>query len=88
MLVYAKGENEVLRVCDIRAQVNDQLTTLDFGKRLWQLFRILISGTLNSFRQKAGEAVDEIMKAIDCRVSDFFIQALQLDTFTLQMEHD
>jgi len=87
MLVYAKNENEALRVFDIRSQVQDQLTTLDFAKRLWQLFRALISGTLDQFTDKIGETTDEIMKAIDHRVSDFFIQALQLDTFTLQMEY-
>jgi len=88
MLVYEKGENETSRVCDVRAQVKDQITTLDFGKRLWQLFRALIHEVLDNFRQKTGEAVDEIMEQIDRRISGFFIQALQLDEFTLKMEYD
>ena len=50
MLLYAKRENDELRVCDIRAQMKDQLTTLDFAQRLWQLFRALISGTIDTFR--------------------------------------
>lgn len=88
MLVYAKGEDKVLRVCDIRSQVQDQLTTLDFAKRLWQLFSALINGTLEGFKKTIGETTEEIMKAIDNRVSNFFIQALQLDVFTLQREFE
>ncbi len=88
MLVYARIENEALRVCDLRSQVKDQMTTLDFGKRLWQLFSALIRGTLDEFRLEIGDVADEIIKAINSRVNDFFIQALQLDTFTLQLEHE
>ena len=88
MLVYAKSEYEELRVCDIRSQVQDQLTTLSFAKRLWQLFRAIISGTLEDLRNKFGNSTDTIMSEIDNRVNDFFRQALQLDTFTLKMEFD
>ena len=88
MLVYARYENEALRVCDIRSRVQDQFTTLDFAKCLWQLFRALISDALEGFSQKLGGTTDVIMQAIDDRVHDFFIQALQLGTFTLKMEFE
>ena len=86
MLLYAKRENEELRVCDIRAQMKDQLTTLDFAQRLWQLFRSLISGTIDAFRKRLGETAEMIMAAIDDRIEEFFAQALQLDVFMLEME--
>lgn len=86
MLVYAKREHEDLRVCDIRSQMKDQLTTLDFAQRLWQLFRALISGTIEGFKKKLGKTAEVVMTAIDDRIEAFFVQALQLDAFTLEME--
>ncbi|HEB63436.1 MAG TPA: hypothetical protein ENJ07_03040 [Gammaproteobacteria bacterium] len=76
MLLYARRENEEFRVCDIRAQMKDQLTTLDFAQRLWQLFRALISGTIDAFRKRLGETAEMIMAAIDDRIEEFFVQAL------------
>ncbi|NOZ51881.1 MAG: hypothetical protein GXP08_01875, partial [Gammaproteobacteria bacterium] len=43
MLVYARHGNNDLRICDVRSQLKEQLTTLDFAQRLWQLFRALIT---------------------------------------------
>ena len=88
MLVHAKSEYDELRICDIRARVQDQLTTLDFAQRLWQLFRVLISGTLAGFRKTLGKTASIIMAAIDDRIEGFFIQALQLDAFTLELEFE
>ena len=83
-----QGMHEELRVCDIRAQLKEQLTTLDFAQRLWKLFRVLISGAINTFRETLGETTDMIMEAVDDHIEVFFVQALQLDTFTLKMEFD
>lgn len=88
MLVYAKREIDELRVSDIRGQIKDQLTTLDFAQRLWQLFRALISGTIEGFKKKIGKTAKIVMTAIDDRVEAFFIQALQLDTFTMKLEFE
>ena len=86
MLVYAQQQDTELRVCDIRSRIKDQMTTLDFAQRLWQVFRALISGALDGIKNKFGKTTDIIMLAIDKRVEDFFVQALQLDVFTLEME--
>ncbi len=85
-LTYAKRENDDLRVCDIRTQMKDQLTTLDFAQRLWQLFRALISGTIERFRKDLGKMAGMIMESIDGRIEEFFVRSLQLDAFTLEME--
>ena len=85
-LTYAKRENDDLRVCDIRTQMKDQLTTLDFAQRLWQLFRALISGTIERFRKDLGKMAGMIMESIDSRIEEFFVRSLQLDAFTLEME--
>lgn len=86
LLVYAKHENEALRVCDIRSCVQDQLTSLDFAKHLWRLFRVLIHDALGDIKREIGGAADTVMNAIDSRVHDFFVKSLQLDAFTLEME--
>lgn len=86
MLVHARHGNDELRVCDIRSRMKEQLTTLDFAQRLWQLFRALISGVIDGFKEKLGEMAGSIMTAIENRVDEFFVQALQLDAFTLKME--
>jgi len=86
MLVYAKQQDAELRVCDIRSRIKEQITTLDFAQRLWHLFRALISGALDGIKNKLGKKTEIIMLAIDKRIEDFFVQALQLDAFTLKME--
>ena len=86
MLVSAQQQDAELRVCDIRSRIKDQITTLDFAQRLCQLFRVLISGALDGIKNKLGKKTEVIMLAIDKRIEDFFIQALQLDAFTLEME--
>ncbi|HEB94727.1 MAG TPA: hypothetical protein ENI94_14980 [Gammaproteobacteria bacterium] len=61
-------------ICDIRAQINDRLTTLDFAQRLWQLFRALVSGTIDGFKKAFGKTAEIIMEAIDGRVEEFFLR--------------
>ncbi len=88
MLVYARHGDDELRVCDVRSRVKDQLTTLDFAQRLWQLFRALINGTIDGLKEKLGKMAETVMQAIDERIDVFFVQALQLDAFTLKMEFE
>lgn len=86
MLVHAKHEEEDYRICDVRSRIKEQMTTLDFAQRLWQLFRALINGVIDGCREMLGDLVQEVMVKIDACIDDFFVQALQLDSFTLEME--
>ncbi|MBL3590150.1 MAG: hypothetical protein JMN24_10210 [gamma proteobacterium endosymbiont of Lamellibrachia anaximandri] len=88
MLVHNKLEGQDYRIGDIRSQMQDQLDSLSFAGRLWQIFRAIISGTLNELRKSLGCSVSTVMLAIDKRVHEFFIQSLQLDTFTMQLEYE
>ena len=88
MLVHNKLEGQDYRIGEIRSQLQDQLNSLSFAGRLWQIFRAIISGTLNELRKTLGCSVNTVMLAIDKRVHEFFIQSLQLDTFTMQLEHE
>jgi hypothetical protein len=86
MLVYAKLEGEAVRNSDIRATLTKQLSRLDFARQLWGCFRALISEALTELKAHLGMSLEPLLSAIDNRVHAFFVQALQLDEFTLQLE--
>lgn len=88
MLVHAKLEGHGARIGDVRAQIQDQLDAMSFAGRLWEIFRSIITGALQELKNTLGCSAGAIMAAIDKRVTDFFVQSLQLDTFTLQLEYE
>ncbi len=85
MLLYASLE-QGKRLSEIRNEMSDRLVGLSFGQRLWGLFRCLINDTIEQFRAELGDMAGEIMGAIEQRINAFFIQALQLDAFTMELE--
>jgi hypothetical protein len=72
----------------IRSSIQEQLETLSFAGRLWQLFRSIISGSLHDMRKRLGCPKETIMELIDERVNTFFIRSLQLDAVTLHLEYE
>ncbi|MCU7813968.1 MAG: hypothetical protein KZQ81_01900 [Candidatus Thiodiazotropha sp. (ex Rostrolucina anterorostrata)] len=88
MLVNNKLEDPDFRVEDMRSQIQEQLDSLSFAGKLWQIFRAIISGTLSELQATLGCSVDTVILAIDNRVSEFFISSLQLDAFTMQLEYE
>jgi hypothetical protein len=83
-----KLEDQDSRIGGIRSQMQDQLDSLSFAGRLWQIFRAIISGTLDDLQATLGCSVDTVMLAIDERVHEFFIRSLQLDAFTMRLEYE
>ena len=59
---------------------------MSFAKQLWMLFRALIYNGLTSIKQQLGCSVDQVMDTIEESINHFFVQALQLDPFTLKQE--
>jgi hypothetical protein len=88
MLIHAKLSGQEARVGHARANIQDQLDALNFAGRLWQIFRAIITESLQELQKTLGCAAETIMQVIDQRGHDFFVQSLQLDVFTLQLEHD
>ena len=88
LLVFANNENDDLRLCDTRARVKDQMTSLDSAKNLWRLFRVLILDAMNGISRELEGIEDIVMGAIDNRIHEFFVKSLQLDAFTLEMEFE
>jgi hypothetical protein len=87
MLVHNKLKDQDSRIGEIRSQIQEQLDSLSFAGRLWQIFRAIISGTLSELRRTLGCSVKTAMLAIDERIHEFFVRGLQLDSFTMRLEY-
>lgn len=88
MLVQNKLEYQDAYIGSIRSSIQNQLDTLSFAGRLWQIFRAIISGALSDLQKIVGCSSDLVMQTIDERVNEFFVRSLQLDAFTMQMEYE
>ena len=86
MLVFEKQESIGLQVSAVRNQLVDGLMNLSFAKQLWFLSRALIHDGLLSIKQQLVCPIDQIMETIEEHINHFFVQALQLDHFTLRQE--
>ena len=85
LLVYAKIQSNC-RVCDVRKKMDEQLTLLSYGKKMWGLFRFIIQTSLSEIEDELMGKKDLIMATIDKNILQFFTQALQLDQRTLALE--
>jgi len=85
MLVCAKARDGG-RMCDMRKSVEEQLTLLSYGKRLWGLFRLIIEMSLDELKDELDGKIELIMNTLDKNIMRFFTQALQLDHRTLELE--
>ena len=88
MLVHAKLGGDGARIGELRADIQDQLNLLSFAKRLWQVFRAIISDTLDELGETLGYSIETLMKMFDEKVNQFMVQSLQLDAFTMRLEHE
>jgi len=88
MLVQNKLADHESRIGDIRSTIQEQLDTLSFAGRLWQIFRSIISGALHDVRKSLGGSKETIMEMIDERVNTFFVRSLQLDAIIMRLEYE
>lgn len=70
----------------VRNELSAGLIHLSFGYQLVALFRSLMNHGLEQFRAQLGELADDIMAALEQRMIAFFMQTMQLDAFTLELE--
>jgi hypothetical protein len=85
ILVHNKLEYQHAHIGGIRSNIQDQLDSLSFAARLWQIFRAIISGALSDLQEVLGCSAGAVMQTIDERVNEFFTRSLQLDAFTCQL---
>lgn len=88
MLVHATLNHCAEAVGQARSTMQDQVNLLSFAGKLWGIFRAIITGTLHELANDLGCSVEYILQAIDTQINMFFIRSLQLDTFTMQLEHE
>ena len=88
MLVHAKLSDDAARIGQCRAAIEDQLNLMSFAARLWQIFRAIICDTLDELGDTVGCSAEGLMKAFDEKVNQFFVKSLQLDAFTMRLEHE
>ncbi|MCH9659867.1 MAG: transposase [Bacteroidetes bacterium] len=86
MLVFQRQKGLRLQVSSVRNQLVDGLMNLSFAKQLWVLFRALIHNGLSGIKQQLDCPIVHIMEVIEEHINHFFVQALQLDPFTLRQE--
>ncbi|MBM7071246.1 hypothetical protein JQC92_04210 [Shewanella sp. 202IG2-18] len=86
LLLHAKQNGENSKICDSRNLFSDSLRNLDFACKLWGLFQALISDAISNIATLPAEDGEKILGKINEEVTSFFIQVMQMDTFTLRQE--
>ena len=86
LLVIAKITQQASGIADIRQRISANAHQISFATQLWQVFRAVITGALEELRALLGDAVTLVLETIESHIQGFFVQALQLDPHTLQLE--
>jgi SRSO17 transposase len=86
LLVIAKQTQGAENIAGVRQALCSNSTDISYASKLWQVFRAVISGALDSLKSVMGDAVAIAMDVIDAHIECWFLQVLQLDTRTLRLE--
>jgi len=86
LLVIAKQTQGADSIAGVRQAMCSSSADISFAGKLWQVFRAVISGALDSLKAVMGDAVAIVMDAIDAHIECWFLQVLQLDARTLRLE--
>ena len=84
--MIAKQTQGADSIAGARQAMCSNSTDISFASKLWQVFRAVITGALDSLKAVMGEAVAIVMEVIDAHIECWFLQVLQLDTRTLRLE--
>ena len=86
LLVIAKQTQGLGSIAQARQGLCSNSTDISFAGKLWQVFRIVISGALDGLKVLLGDAVAIVMDVIDAHIERWFLQVLQLDVKALGLE--
>jgi SRSO17 transposase len=86
MLVIAKQSQGVESIAKMRCSLCVNSADISFAGKLWQVFRAVMSGALDSLKTILGDTVALVMATIDAHVECLFLQVLQLNPRTLRLE--
>ena len=86
MLLFAKQEEGMARLSEVRNDFEESLSSLNFASKLWGLFKALIAGALSEIANLTSIEKSDIFDKIEQTAIDFFTQVMQMDSFTLWQE--
>jgi SRSO17 transposase len=86
LLVIAKQTQGAANLAQVRQALCNNSADISFAGKLWQVFRAVITGALDSLKAVLGDTVAIVMDAIDAHIQCWFVQVLQLDARTLRLE--
>jgi hypothetical protein len=71
----------------VRNEITKRMEHITFVRLLWELFKALISGAIDSLKNRISESLLELIKEkIVSSISEFLDKSLQLDSFYLENE--
>ena len=85
LLAMAKQTQGADNIAGVRRGLCSNSMDISFASKLWQVFRIVITGALDDLKV-LGDAVTLVMETIDAHIECWFLQVLQLDARTLRLE--
>ena len=72
---------------EMRNRVSGAMEQLGFASVLWELFKALLHGVLDSFKAVLGpDQVEQIKSTIDSTIEDFLLRALQMDENSMRAQ--
>ena len=86
LLVIAKQTHGAASNAQMRQALCRNSMDINYAAKLWQVFRVVITGALEELKSELGEAVTVVMETIDAHMRCLFVQVLQLDPKTLRLE--
>ena len=86
LLVMAKQIQGAASLSTVRQSLCSNSADISFASKLWQAFRAVIAGALDSLKAVVGDTVTLVMDTIDAHIECLFLQVLQLDPKTLRLE--
>ena len=85
--VTASEANDKERIVATMVEIVNLLILLTFARLLWELFKALIHGVLDSLKSQIRTAtIDLIKKEISMSITEFLDNALQLDNEYIENE--
>ena len=76
-IVLSQGDGTF---AELRKTITGKIEMLTFASMLWELFKAIIHGALESFKEIVGvKVLTEIKNKISCTVEELLEKALQLD---------
>lgn len=86
LVSHRRANTRCLNIAQTRQALCNKSITINYASNLCQVFRAVITGTLDELNAVLEDAVTLVMEAIDALIACWFSQVLQLDPRTLRLK--